>query len=337
MRDSNDEASDTKPAMVLLHGWGATAAGEFLPDLRRACRGTQGHSTWPPGAPTMKTSLSRSHHMTNPAKPGPSREPSRPSAPPPPPSWRNWLLLAAVIVTLLLLFTPRTKSTTTVSYNYTQFLSQVHKNHVKTASINPTGAVTGELTNKSDYTVQIPTALNNSQLTGILEAHHVTIIGVASTTSVWSVILTFLPLVLLVGIFVWLGRRSGRALGGIMGFGGSKAKVYQEDRPSTRFSDVAGYEGAKREVAEVVGFLKDPGKYSRAGAVGPRGVLMVGPPGSGKTLMARAVVGEAEVPFLALTGSSFVEMFVGVGAVRGCATSSPTPANWRRRSSSSTR
>jgi len=101
-----------------------------------------------------------------------------------------------------------------------------------------------------------------------------------------------------------------------MGIGGSRAKVYDEDRPTTRFSDIAGYEGAKREVAEVVDFLSHPERYERAGAMGPRGVLMVGPPGTGKTLMARAVAGEAGVPFLALTGSSFVELFVGVGASR---------------------
>src|SRR4029077_16779079 len=86
--------------------------------------------------------------------------------------------------------------------------------------------------------------------------------------------------------------------------------------PTTRFSDVAGYAGAKQEISEVVDFLKSPQRYASAGAVGPRGVLMVGPPGTGKTLLARAVAGEADVPFLALTGSSFVEMFVGVGASR---------------------
>src|SRR5208282_4945088 len=113
------------------------------------------------------------------------------------------------------------------------------------------------------------------------------------------------------------GRSTRRQLaGGIMGIGGSKAKVYDEERPATRFTDIAGYETAKREVSEVVDFLKHPERYERAGAIGPRGVLMVGPPGSGKTLMARAVAGEADVPFFALTGSSFVEMFVGVGASR---------------------
>ena len=101
-----------------------------------------------------------------------------------------------------------------------------------------------------------------------------------------------------------------------MGIGASKAKVYDEERPTTRFADVAGYEGAKREISEVVDFLKHPERYAAAGAVAPRGVLMVGPPGTGKTLLARAVAGEADVPFFALTGSSFVELFVGVGAAR---------------------
>jgi cell division protease FtsH len=222
-----------------------------------------------------------------------------------------------VVVTLLLLFEHGSSSKAPHNYNYTQFVSQVQEDHVKTASIDPNGAITGKLAGGSSYTSQIPTALDNSDLTGILRDHHVEITGTGQSTSVWSVIFTFLPLLLFVGLFVWLGRTSGRALaGGIMGFGGSRAKVYKEERPSTRFGDVAGYDGAKREVAEVVDFLKDPGKYGRAGAVGPRGVLMVGPPGSGKTLMARAVAGEAEVPFLALTGSSFVELFVGVGASR---------------------
>src|ERR1039458_4387906 len=101
-----------------------------------------------------------------------------------------------------------------------------------------------------------------------------------------------------------------------MGIGRSKAKVYDEEKPSTRFADIAGYEGSKAEVMEVVDFLKHPQRYAAAGAVGPKGVLMVGPPGTGKTLLARAVAGEAGVPFFALSGSSFVEMFVGVGASR---------------------
>jgi cell division protease FtsH len=115
-----------------------------------------------------------------------------------------------------------------------------------------------------------------------------------------------LPLLLFVWLFVWFSRRSSKQLGrfgGIMSFGKSKAKVYDEDRPHTRFTDIAGYEGSKAEVMEVVDFLRHPARYDRAGAVGPKGVLMVGPPGTGKTLLARAVAGEAEVPFFALSGS----------------------------------
>jgi cell division protease FtsH len=139
----------------------------------------------------------------------------------------------------------------------------------------------------------------------------------SSSSLVADILEDLLPLLFFVGIFIWFGRSQRRQIqGGIMGIGGSKAKLYDEDRPTTRFADVAGYDGAKREVAEVVDFLSRPERYTKAGAIGPRGVLMVGPPGTGKTLMARAVAGEAEVPFLALTGSSFVEMFVGVGAKR---------------------
>ena len=124
------------------------------------------------------------------------------------------------------------------------------------------------------------------------------------------------PLLLLVGVFIWFARRGRKQIGGIMSFGRSKAKLYDEERPSTRFTDIAGYEGSKAEVMEVVDYLKHPQRYAQAGAVGPKGVLMVGPPGTGKTLLAKAVAGEAHVPFFALSGSSFVEMFVGVGASR---------------------
>src|SRR6201999_3084875 len=111
-------------------------------------------------------------------------------------------------------------------------------------------------------------------------------------------------------------RGAGGAFQGVMGVGRSRAKVFDEERPSTTFNDVAGYDGAKAEISEVVDFLRNPDRYARAGAVVPRGVLMVGPPGTGKTLLARAVAGEAQVPFFSVTGSSFVEMFVGVGAAR---------------------
>jgi cell division protease FtsH len=137
------------------------------------------------------------------------------------------------------------------------------------------------------------------------------------TTSVLvTVAESVLPLALMIGIFLWISRRSRRQVGGILAMGRSKARVYDEDRPVTRFADIAGYQGSKAEVMEVVDFLRHPERYQAAGATGPKGVLMVGPPGTGKTLLARAVAGEAQVPFFALSGSSFVEMFVGVGASR---------------------
>jgi len=226
-------------------------------------------------------------------------------------------LALGLFVTVVLLSLPSMTSTTTVKLNFSTFLARVEANKVTTASIDPAGAVTGKLRGGDDYTSQIPTVLDDTSLASLLSAHHVAITGVGASSSVLDDLLSFLPFLFFIGLFVWLSRSARRQLaGGIMGIGGSKAKVYDEQRPATRFSDVAGYEGAKREVSEVVDFLKNPGRYKAAGAVGPRGVLMVGPPGSGKTLMARAVAGEAAVPFFALTGSSFVEMFVGVGAAR---------------------
>ena len=259
----------------------------------------------------------RIRHATSSAKPGPGQDRPPAPAPPPPPRWRAWLLPIGLLATILLLFVPHTSSTPTHSYTYTKFLSQLHAKNLRTASIDPAGAITGALKKGGNYTSQIPLAINDTSLAPTLKADGVTVTGVGSSSSLLDTLLSFLPFLFLIGVFVWIGRSSRKQLaGGIMGIGGSKAKVYDESRPSTRFADVAGYDGAKREVVEVVDFLKNPDRYAEAGAVGPRGVLMVGPPGTGKTLMARAVAGEAEVPFLALTGSSFVELFVGVGASR---------------------
>jgi cell division protease FtsH len=245
----------------------------------------------------------------------------RPLRPPVrPPRWRPWLILVGILATLGLLFASSFNSTpTTTSLTFSQFNTDVTSNLVKTAHVASSGAVSGVLTNGSHYSTTIPTALADPSLTALLQAHHVDISASVATSglTLGSVIVDLLPLLLFVGFFFWIGRRASKQMGaGVMGIGRSKAKVYDAERPRTRFVDVAGYEGAKAEVQEVVDFLKHPERYERAGAVGPKGVLMVGPPGTGKTLMARAVAGEAEVPFLALTGSSFVEMFVGVGASR---------------------
>jgi cell division protease FtsH len=257
-----------------------------------------------------------SRHFTTSAKPGQPSDRRPAPAPPRPPWWRVWLLPAGFLITFLLLSIPHMTGTPTKNFTYSTFLSQVDGNHVRTASINPTGAITGTLKNGDNYTSQIPTAITDDRLAPTLKAHHVAVTGVGASSSLLVDLLSLLPFLLFIAFFVWMGRRGRRALSGLAGIGGSKAKVYDEEKPTTRFSDIAGYEGAKREVTEVVDFLRHPERYASAGAVGPRGVLMIGPPGTGKTLMARAVAGEAGVPFLALTGSSFVELFVGVGASR---------------------
>ena len=130
----------------------------------------------------------------------------------------------------------------------------------------------------------------------------------------WLLLLS--PFLLFGWLWIRLSRGAGGQLQGVLGVGRSRAKVFDAERPKTRFTDVAGYEGAKAEIVEVVDFLRNPDRYRRAGATPPRGVLMIGPPGTGKTLIARAVAGEAEVPFFSVAGSSFVELFVGVGAAR---------------------
>jgi cell division protease FtsH len=260
-------------------------------------------------------------HRSTPARPGrPVNKLNKrpPAATPSPPSrWPLWVALAGAALVGLVVFHPGIGGTATRDFSYSGFVNEVTTGQVSTATISSTGLVTGKLRNGVAYSSQIPTALTDNSLSPLLAKHRVQVTGTSSGTSTAaSLIFSFLPLLLLVGVFIWFARRGRKQLGGIMSIGRSKAKLYDEERPSTRFADIAGYEGSKAEVMEVVDYLKHPQRYARAGAVGPKGVLMVGPPGTGKTLMAKAVAGEAGVPFFALSGSSFVEMFVGVGASR---------------------
>jgi cell division protease FtsH len=257
--------------------------------------------------------------MTQRATPTPPGDKPVPTAPPPPPAWRHWLWLGALALFVLLFFVvPATRQTPSVSLTYSQFLKDVSAKQVKTFTLGSTGSASGSLKNGNQYTTVIP-ALPDTALLPELERDGVQIAATTAGPSFGSDVLSWILLLLPFVIVYYLWRRlskGGGALQGVLGVGRSKAKVFDADSPKTTFADVAGYEGAKREIAEVVEFLKNPGRYKRAGAVAPRGVLMVGPPGTGKTLLARAVAGEAGVPFFSVTGSSFVEMFVGVGAAR---------------------
>jgi cell division protease FtsH len=193
---------------------------------------------------------------------------------------------------------------------------------VKTVQISGSagGTSSGTLTNGKSYTVVIPPQAGQDLLT-TLENDNVQVSAAPSGNGFGTEVLIYLiifglPILLFVWFFRRLSRGAAGGLQGALGVGRSRAKVFDEERPSTTFADVAGYEGAKSEIAEVVDFLRQPDRYTRVGAMVPRGVLMVGPPGTGKTLLARAVAGEAHVPFFSVTGSGFVELFVGVGASR---------------------
>jgi cell division protease FtsH len=182
------------------------------------------------------------------------------------------------------------------------------------------GTSTGTLKNGTHFTVVIPPQAGQESLTNLtsnIPSVSTAPSGQGFGTEVLIYLIVFgLPIVVGIWLFRRISRGAAGQLGGVLGAGRSRAKVFDEERPSTTFADVAGYEGAKAEIAEVVDFLRNPDRYARVGALVPRGVLMVGPPGTGKTLLARAVAGEAKVPFFSVTGSSFVELFVGVGASR---------------------
>jgi cell division protease FtsH len=259
--------------------------------------------------------------MSKQAKPPPPGDKPAPSAPPPPPTWRNWIWPIMLIVIFALWFLLPTRSPST-SLTYSKFLSDVAAGQVKTVQISgsPGGTSSGTLTNGKSYTVVIPPQAGQDLLT-TLQKDNVQVSAAPSGqgfgTEVLIYLITFgLPILLFIWLFRRLSRGAAGGLQGALGVGRSRAKVFDEEQPSTTFADVAGYEGAKAEIAEVVDFLKHPDRYTRVGALVPRGVLMVGPPGTGKTLLARAVAGEAHVPFFSVTGSSFVELFVGVGASR---------------------
>ena len=258
--------------------------------------------------------------MTRHATAPPPENTGAPVAPDNPPGWRHALWpLAAVLCLILFVVLPIATTPARTTLTYSQFMADVSAKKVKTVSIQTSGNASGTLTSGKNYSTVVPPQAGEGFLDQ-LQAAKVDVTAVSSGVSFGTQLLSWMILLgplLLIGYFWWrLSRRGGMGMQGAFGVGKSKAKVFDEERPKTTFADVAGYEGAKQEIREVVDFLQHPGRYERAGAIAPRGVLMVGPPGTGKTLLARAVAGEAAVPFFSVTGSSFVEMFVGVGAAR---------------------
>ncbi len=208
------------------------------------------------------------------------------------------------------------------SIGYTEFLQKVEAGQVSEIVVDDrSGDITGQYDDSDplDPTIFRTDGPRNGFADAdqeLLDAQGVTVTyrghdsGLLGPLLVWM-----LPLLLIAGLIVWFARRQGQ-MASITNIGRSRAKVYTTERPSTIFSDVAGYEAVKEEIREVVDFLKYPSRFTELGARIPKGVLLVGPPGTGKTLLARAVAGEAGVPFISVTGSDFMEMFVGVGAAR---------------------
>ncbi len=260
-----------------------------------------------------------------PIAPPPGDKPVR-TAPPPPPSWRHWLWPVTFAAMLLLyIFLPALHVGSSAQLSYSQFIADASAHKIKTVTFRSSSAGSntvafGDQANGKAYTTVIP-GQPTTELSQTLTADGVTSVNAQPPSSgIGSFLLELLlflgPAILLIYFFRRMARGAGSSLQGVMGVGRSRAKIFDAEQPQTKFTDVAGYEGAKAEIAEVVDFLRSPDRYRRAGAMAPRGVLMVGPPGTGKTLLARAVAGEASVPFFSVTGSSFVEMFVGVGAAR---------------------
>jgi cell division protease FtsH len=257
----------------------------------------------------------------------PDPRPERPSGRPgrsgsggsggPDQSWRWAVIVLLGLVVAALVIPPFFSHSPSQQLSYTQYISDVNGSQVSTATIdNSNGHISGKLTNGSDYTVNGPQPPIQNDVTTMRTKGVKLSFNTPQQSIFSSVLIYLLPVVLIIGFFIWMNRRAQGQMSGIMSIGRSKAKLYTTERPRTTFGDVAGYTGVKQEISEVVDFLKKPARFKDIGARIPKGVLLVGPPGTGKTLLARAVAGEAGVPFMSVSGSDFMEMFVGVGASR---------------------
>jgi cell division protease FtsH len=268
--------------------------------------------------------------MSNLPPPPPPPPPGRgqqPGQQPPPPGkgrplgagWPRWtipVLIAVLVGTLLLNQVWPSDSGDKLSY--TEFITAVKSDEVaKFTLTNGSNSISGELKDGSKFTTTVRDGFPSESELALLTEHDVDW-TTKEPDSNWllSWVGLLLPFVLIIGFLVWMNKRAQGQMGNVMSIGRSRAKAYQADKPSTTFADIAGYEGVKQEITEVVDFLRMPERFREIGARVPKGMLLVGPPGTGKTLFARAVAGEAGVGFLSVTGSDFMEMFVGVGASR---------------------
>lgn len=251
-----------------------------------------------------------------------------PNQRPPEPDWRRWAWPAIMLVLLLWFFLQfsglGSLSSNSQEFPYSTLLNEAQSNNVTEVTISAQSAqgtfrspvenpATGQAT--TNFSTTLPTGSNEELLNTLSESAIVTVKN-NDTSPLLIILFQFAPILLIIAFFVWTARRAQKQMNGAFGFGRTQAREYNVERPQVTFEDVAGQEAAKRELVEIVDFLKEPDKYIALGARIPRGVLLIGPPGTGKTLLARAVAGEANVSFFSIAASEFVEMFVGVGASR---------------------
>ena len=226
-----------------------------------------------------------------------------------------WVIIVLLLLALFTLFQNPGQRASSQDISFSQLLTEVDQGHVRDVVIQGP-EIHGTFTNGSSFQTYSP---NDPTLVSRLYNGKVQITAKPPGDNVpWfvSLLVSWLPFIALIGVWIFLSRQMQGGAGKAMGFGKSRAKMLTEAHGRVTFEDVAGVDEAKQDLQEIVEFLRDPGKYQRLGGRIPRGVLLVGPPGTGKTLIARAVAGEANVPFFTISGSDFVEMFVGVGASR---------------------
>ena len=234
--------------------------------------------------------------------------------------WRRWLPWVAIGLFLAAVILPgMLNGPSGPAISYSEFIDEVRNGSVQSIEINNvTGEISGTLTDGSSFTSTGGGERGLSDTDEELIRSTGVDYEFITPSSNWLLNLAglLLPVMLIIGFFMWMQRRAQGQMGNVMSIGRSKAKTYSSDQPTTTFTDIAGYDGVKQEITEVVDFLRMPERFAEIGARVPKGILLVGPPGTGKTLFARAVAGEAGVGFLSVTGSDFMEMFVGVGASR---------------------